>query len=89
MLDISTYGINPYTSMPNGMLFTTVVSLAFICPAVSVTSRRFHDVGLNGWLVAVGYVLSVIWVGGIFIMVVGFMPGQPGDNKYGPNPKAV
>jgi uncharacterized membrane protein YhaH (DUF805 family) len=89
VLDISSFGINPYTSLPNGMLFTTVVWLALLCPAIAVTSRRFHDVGLNGWLVAVGYVLSVIWIGAIFILVVGFIPGQPGENKYGPNPKGV
>jgi len=89
MLDISTFGTNYTTSLPNSMIFTGITSLAMICPAVSVASRRFHDVGLNGWLVAVGYVLSFLYVGALFILVVGFIPGQPGENKYGPNPKGV
>ena len=89
MLDVSLFGENPYTSLPNSLVFTAVTSLALISPAISVTSRRFHDVGLNGWLVAVGYVLSFLYIGALFILVVGFIPGQPGENKYGPNPKGV
>lgn len=86
VLDLSLFGVNPYTSEPNSLLITAVVGLGLVCPMVSVSSRRFHDVGLNGWLVALGFVPYIGW---LFIMVVGFIPGQPGENKYGPNPKGA
>jgi len=87
VLDLSLFGTNPATGTPNFIL-TTLVSLALACPGVSVSARRFHDVGLNGWLVAIGYALAIIWVGTIFLLVVGLLPGQAGANKYGPDPKA-
>ena len=88
-IDITLFGINPYTGIPNALLFYFISGLALVCPSVSVAARRFHDVGLNGWLVALGYVLVVLYVGALFIIVVAFIPGQPGTNKYGPNPKGV
>ncbi len=79
-------GFNYYTSMPNSMALMGLVFLALVCPLVSVAARRFHDVGMNGWLVALGF---IPWLGAIFIMVIGFIPGTPGVNKYGPNPKGA
>jgi uncharacterized membrane protein YhaH (DUF805 family) len=87
ILDVGLFGVN-YEDVPNAPVFTLICILGLVCPAISVTARRFHDVGLNGWLVLVGYVLSLIWIGSIFIFVVSLLPGQPRDNQYGPNPKA-
>lgn len=62
----------------------TLVWLAVILPSLAVGTRRLHDVGRTGWwqllgLTGIGLiVLIVFWVG----------DSQPGDNKYGPNPKA-
>lgn len=80
----SASGFDYATGMPNSYLFSAIVFVALICPMVSVVARRFHDAGLNGWLAALGF---VPWLGALFVMVIGFIPGQPGVNKYGPNPK--
>ncbi|GAN00401.1 hypothetical protein U91I_04067 [alpha proteobacterium U9-1i] len=103
IIDIAVSGFNSYTSQPNSPIFSTIVALAVLCPGLSVMSRRFHDVGLSGWLVAavfaglfVGGVLAPIQpaLGGIvtlaaagFGFVVALLPSKPGDNQYGPNPK--
>jgi uncharacterized membrane protein YhaH (DUF805 family) len=63
-----------------------LLALAAICPMVSVASRRAHDIGQSGWLAA----LTLIpYLGFIATLVFVFIPGQQGENKYGPDPKAV
>jgi uncharacterized membrane protein YhaH (DUF805 family) len=102
-IDISVYGYNPYTSAANQQIFYAIASLALVAPTVSVLSRRFHDVGLNGWLVAgvaAAYVLgaaliaAMIQAGAILVavvilavLVIAIIPSRPGANQYGPNPK--
>lgn len=101
MLDIGIFGLNSYTGAPNTQAFSLVAGLALLCPGVCVTVRRFHDVGLNGWLVAgaftgyaAGAALSSTPIGAIIIfasaaavLVVTVLPSKPGANAYGPNPK--
>jgi uncharacterized membrane protein YhaH (DUF805 family) len=101
MLDIGIFGMNSYTGTPNTQVFSLIVALALLCPGVCVTVRRFHDVGLNGWLVAgafasyaLGAALSSTPIGAIVILasaaavlVVTVLPSKPGANAYGPNPK--
>jgi uncharacterized membrane protein YhaH (DUF805 family) len=67
-------------------ILTLIGIVYFAGPAISVAVRRLHDVGLNGWL----YLLVVVpYLGALFMLVVGLIPGQDKDNQYGPNPKAV
>ncbi len=101
MLDLGIFGLNSYTGRPNMQIFSLIVGLALLSPGVCVTVRRFHDVGLNGWLVAgafaafaLGAALSATPIGAIVILasaaavlVVTVLPSKPGANAYGPNPK--
>ena len=103
MIDVAAFGINTYTSQPNQQIAYIIVALGLLAPTVSVLSRRFHDVGLSGWLVAgvlVSYLVGAAMVaammpaGGILVavvvlatLVVTIIPGRPGENQYGPNPK--
>jgi uncharacterized membrane protein YhaH (DUF805 family) len=85
MLDIALYGINPFTSMPNGYAFTLLL-LGLVPPAISVASRRAHDFGQSGWLA----ILTVIpYLGWIAVLVFVFLEGQPSQNAHGPNPKST
>jgi uncharacterized membrane protein YhaH (DUF805 family) len=85
ILDIIAGGINPYTGMANSSIFVLIAGLALIAPTVSVASRRAHDFGQSGWLA----VLTVIpYIGIIAAIVFIFIPGQPGPNPHGPDPKA-
>jgi uncharacterized membrane protein YhaH (DUF805 family) len=96
-----TFGYNQYTMQPNSQFVTLITGLALLPPTVSVASRRLHDAGQNGWIAAAPIVLFVIGgmmgaLGGIFsllglvaMIVIGVLPGNPGPNQYGPDPKAA
>lgn len=61
-------------------------ALAMLIPGLAVAVRRLHDIGKSGWM----YLIVLIpIVGGIWLLVLLFLDSQPGDNKYGPNPKSV
>ena len=83
------------TSM--GPLFWTVVALmclyvlAVFIPSIAVVVRRLHDRNLTGWIYLGVIVASLIpFVGllaGLAMLVLMLLPGTPGPNKYGPDPK--
>jgi len=47
--------------------------------------RRLHDTGRSGWWLLIALVPIV---GVIVLLVFMLLDSQPGDNGYGPNPKA-
>jgi uncharacterized membrane protein YhaH (DUF805 family)/cold shock CspA family protein len=63
--------------------------LFFFVPTIAVNMRRFHDVGLSGWLYLLFIVLSLIYIGGIIIFVISLLPSQKHDNKWGPVPDGI
>ncbi|MBP6690321.1 MAG: DUF805 domain-containing protein [Hyphomonadaceae bacterium] len=104
VLELTLFGLNAY-GQPNSQILSTVFSLAVAAPGISVASRRFHDVGLNGWLVA-GFVVAIVigqfltmslnplgaglmLIAGLGMLVITVMPSKPGPNQYGPNPKGL
>ncbi len=70
----------------HGMIFWMVYALAVFIPSLAVSVRRMHDIGKNGWTI-------LIWliplIGGIWLFVLTVLDSNPGENKYGPNPKGV
>ncbi len=66
-------------------------SLAVIIPNIAVTVRRFHDRDLSGWwylAVIVGSMLPLVgFLVSIGFIVVMALPGTPGPNRFGPDPK--
>lgn len=58
--------------------------LALLVPGLAVMIRRLHDRDLTGWLALLNF---VPYIGGIIIFVLMLLPGTPGPNKYGPDPK--
>ncbi|MGX4690553.1 DUF805 domain-containing protein [Streptomyces sp. JNUCC 63] len=61
-------------------------SLAVLLPGLGVAVRRLHDTGRSGWWILIGLVPLV---GFIVLLVFTVSDSQPGDNQYGPNPKAA
>jgi uncharacterized membrane protein YhaH (DUF805 family) len=55
-------------------------------PGWAVLVRRLHDVGKSGWFL---FIALIPVVGAIWLLVLLFKDSQPGENKYGPNPKGV
>ena len=58
--------------------------LVIIIPSLSVLVRRLHDTGNSGWMYFISFIplIGFIW---IFVLLV--TDSQPGENKWGPNPK--
>lgn len=64
-------------------LFYTV---AFLLPSIAVAIRRLHDTGRTGWWLLLAFIPLI---GAIVLIVFYCLDSEPGDNKYGPNPKGV
>ena len=62
-----------------------LAALAVIVPGLAVVVRRLHDTDKSGWFVLLGL---VPFVGGIILLVFYATDGTPGDNRFGPSPKA-
>lgn len=65
--------------------------LATIIPTVAVTVRRLHDRDMSGWWYLGFIVLSMIPLVGFLVsiafLVIMFLPGTPGPNRFGSDPK--
>ena len=61
-----------------------IVYLIMTILILAVSVRRLHDIGLSGWVFLIYFIPSI---GQIVLLVLSLIDGDPGDNKYGPNPK--
>ena len=68
-----------------GFLLYGLYALAMLIPNIAVAVRRLHDTGRSGWFLLIGFIPLI---GAIVLIVLFCMDSQPGDNQYGPNPKA-
>lgn len=85
--DVSIGGLDSYTGMANDYYAAAwILSLLLVCPFIAVASRRAHDFGQSGWL---AILCLVPYVGFIATLAFLFIPGQPGANQHGPNPKEL
>lgn len=67
-------------------LLVLVYFVATVVPTIAVAVRRMHDTGRSGfWL----FFSFVPVVGGITVLVFTVLAGQPGANRFGPDPKAA
>ncbi len=63
-----------------------IYMLGSIVPSLALLVRRLHDSGKSGWY----YFVSLIPLAGpIWLLVLLATDSTPGDNEYGPNPKAL
>lgn len=63
-----------------------LASLALFVPGIAVAVRRLHDIGKSGWF----FLFVLIPVVGAIILIIWYCKdSDPGDNAYGPNPKAT
>ncbi len=54
-----------------------------LAPSIAVMVRRFHDTNRSAWWLLMGL---IPFIGGIIQLVALVSPGNPGPNRYGPNP---
>ncbi|MGB9609076.1 MAG: DUF805 domain-containing protein [Minisyncoccia bacterium] len=65
-------------------LLNLLYGLFILIPATTVEIRRLHDIGKSGWMILIGLIPLIGWVWIIYLLA---KDGDPGENKYGPNPK--
>lgn len=62
-----------------------VVGLALLSPGLALKARRLHDIGLSAWWMLAA---CVPLVGGVIDLFFGLKPGDTGENRFGPDPRA-
>lgn len=67
-------------------LFTGLYNLAVILPSIAVMARRLHDTNRSGWLQLVALIPLA---GFIILLYFACCDSQPGENRYGANPKGM
>jgi uncharacterized membrane protein YhaH (DUF805 family) len=67
-----------------GSLLQFIVALAILYPSVAIAAKRFHDRDKSGWWILIVLIpfIGLIW----YIVELGFLPGTPGPNRFGPDP---
>lgn len=83
-----------YSGSPVSMALVSIWGLyvlAALIPGIAVTVRRFHDQGKAGWWYLVLALFSLVPLLGLIpaiaLLVFLTVPGTPGPNRYGPDPK--
>ena len=65
---------------------SSLYALAVLIPSLAVSIRRLHDTGRSGWW----WLISLVpFIGVIVLLIFAAQDSQPGDNKYGANPKGA
>ena len=66
------------------LLAAVLYGLATICPNIAVVIRRLHDTNKSG-------LFALLWlipyVGPLVVLILCALPGTPGDNAFGPEPR--
>src|SRR5438067_12796108 len=52
-----------------------------VVAVIPATIRRLHDMGYSGWLIIGVFLMPIA------VLLLLCLPGVPGTNAYGPNPK--
>jgi uncharacterized membrane protein YhaH (DUF805 family) len=69
---------------PIGIL-NLLFSLAVLVPSIVVAFRRLHDTNRSAWWILIGLIPLIGW---IVLIVFYLLPGTPGPNRFGPDPKS-
>jgi len=87
-------GANPmafFTVFGGYFLVLLIWFVIVIVPSAAVTVRRLHDRDMSGWWYLGYLVASFIpllnFIAMIAFLVIMFLDGTPGPNRYGPDPK--
>ena len=73
------------TIMTPVFILYALVALALVIPGLAVTVRRLHDTDRSGWTILLALIPLI---GAILLLVFYCTEGTPGDNRFGPDPKA-
>ncbi|MGH8456964.1 MAG: DUF805 domain-containing protein [Stenotrophobium sp.] len=78
--------VNVVASIIHLHLLSILYALALLLPSLALGARRLHDTNRSGWWLLIGLVPLV---GVIVLIVFCIQDSDPGDNQFGPSPKAA
>lgn len=67
-------------------LLGTLYGFALLVPSLAVSVRRLHDTGRSGWWLLINLIPLI---GFIVFLVFAVQDSQPGENRFGVNPKEI
>lgn len=79
-------GLNEADEPAATVIAMSLAVVVLFIPALAVTVRRQHDIGLAGWFVLLGFIPTVGWV---IILVFTLIPSQRHGNRWGPVPDGI
>lgn len=65
-------------------LLSGLFSLITIWPSFAVSIKRLHDRDQSGWFLLLWLIPIIGWL--YLFVVIGFLRGTVGDNRFGPDP---
>ena len=65
-------------------VFSGIVSLVLIYPGIAVSAKRWHDRNKSAWWILISLVPIIGWIWAL--IETGFLPGTPGENRFGADP---
>jgi uncharacterized membrane protein YhaH (DUF805 family) len=84
LIDFSSGTAGDPSAIGPGVLLIILVVVGLIVPAIAVSVRRLHDLGMSGWW---ALIQIIPYIGAIIFFVFTVLPGQPQSNAYGPPTK--
>ena len=73
------------TQIYGGGVLSSIWFLALLIPNIAVGVRRLHDTGKSGWWILLHLVCCI---GTIILLIWYILPGNKGENRFGPDPLA-
>jgi len=85
VVDAMVFGVNWWAYDGGDGPLASLADLFFLIPTLAVSVRRLHDRDKSGWWLLIA-ILPLI--GFLFLFYNYISVGTPGDNRFGPDPKA-
>ena len=79
-------GVGSYDPQTGFGLLSAILAIGLFIPSLSVSVRRLHDTDRSGWWLLI---CLIPLVGAIWFLVLMVFDSTPGNNRFGPNPKAL
>jgi len=67
-------------------VLSLLYGLGVFLPSLAVSVRRLHDVSKSGWWLLI---CLIPLIGALVLLYFAVSDGSPGENSYGPSPKAA
>jgi uncharacterized membrane protein YhaH (DUF805 family) len=73
------------TQIYGGGVLSSIWFFALLIPNLAVAVRRLHDTGKSGWWLLLNLVCCIAT---IILLIWYILPGNKGENRFGPDPLA-